>query len=126
MVYILVGSDKGKGVGTQDLIRLSLEIEQSKLNRERSLLMLDKSLIMYFAFLIVGIVGFINGYLGVEYLNVVIILSFLVLASGLIPYMMTMYTEEKRLDALLGSYRQKQRFVGKAGSKKSSRKASRR
>lgn len=88
----------------RELIWLTLEIEQSKLNREKCLLMLDKSLLMYFAFLIVGIVGFINRYITVQYLNLVIALSFCVLASGLIPYMVTMYREEKKLDALLKAY----------------------
>ena len=111
MVYVLLNSSKNSGnskIGPQDLIWLSLEIEQSKLNREKSLLMLDKSLLMYFAFLIVGIVGFINKYLTVQSLNIVVILSFLVLASGLIPYMITMYKEEKRLNALLSAYRTKE------------------
>ena len=120
MVYVLVGSGKSSGnfrTGTEELIRLSLEIEQSKLNREKSLLMLDKSLLMYFAFLVVGIVGFINKYLTVTSLNVVVILSFLVLASGLVPYMITMNKEEKRLDALLNAYKNKeQKFIQKEGN----------
>ena len=130
MVYVLVGSGKSSGnsrTSTQEFIRLSLEIEQSKLNREKSLLMLDKSLLMYFAFLIVGIVGFINKYLTVMSLNIVVILSFCVLASGLIPYMITMNREETRLNVLLSNYRVKEEiFIQKAGKGISKRQKARR
>ena len=128
MVYVLLGHGKnGKNskAGPEDLIWLSLEIEQSKLNREKSLLMLDKSLLMYFAFLIVGIVGFVNKYLTVQSLNVVVILSFCVLASGLIPYMITMSKEEKRLNALLSAYRTKEQKM-LSGDGKGKRRAKRR
>lgn len=107
LIGVISGNSRNSGGAQKELIWLSLEIEQSKLNRERSLLMLDKSLLMYFAFLIVGIIGFINEYITVKYLNIVVILSFCVLASGLIPYMVTMFKEEKRLSALLSAYQQK-------------------
>lgn len=83
---------------------LSLEIEKSKLNREKSLLLLDKSLLVYFAFLIVGIIGFINKYFDARLLNVMIIMSFGVLAVGLVPYMITMAGEEKKLNSLIAAY----------------------
>lgn len=83
---------------------LQLEIEKSKLNREKSLLLLDKSLLMYFAFLIIGVVGFVNKYLDARYLNIMIVLSFGVLAVGLVPYMLTMSREEKKLNALIANF----------------------
>lgn len=92
---------------------LSLEIEKSKLNREKSLLLLDKSLLMYFAFLIIGVVGFINKYLDARFLNVMIVMSFGVLAVGLVPYMMTMGREEKKLNALIDAYRGKKNGSGR-------------
>ncbi len=85
-------------------VLLSLEIEKSKLNREKSLLLLDKSLLVYFAFLIVGIIGFINKYLDARYLNIIIVMSFGVLAVGLVPYMLTMAGEERKLNALIADY----------------------
>ncbi|MBI3037276.1 hypothetical protein HYY73_06040 [Candidatus Woesearchaeota archaeon] len=84
---------------------LSLEIEKSKLNREKSLLLLDKSLLMYFAFLIIGVVGFVNRYLDARFLNIMIALSFGVLAVGLVPYMLTMSKEEKKLNELIETYK---------------------
>jgi len=116
----LIGLIGGRsGADRREFIRFSLELEQSKLNREKSLLMLDKSLLMYFAFLVVGIIGFINHYITVRYLNLVIVLSFCVLASGLIPYMITMYREEKRLSALLSSYQNKEQKRISSGRSKS-------
>ena len=86
---------------------LSLEIEKSKLNREKSLLLLDKSLLLYFAFLIIAVVGFVNKYLTTTTMNYLILMSFGVLAVGLVPYMMTMSKEEKKLNMLIGLYQKK-------------------
>ncbi|MBI2141107.1 hypothetical protein HYU16_01650 [Candidatus Woesearchaeota archaeon] len=91
--------------GQKSEVLLQLEIEKSKLNREKSLLLLDKSLLMYFAFLIIGVVGFVNKYLDARYLNIMIALSFGVLAVGLVPYMLTMSREEKKLNALIINFR---------------------
>ncbi len=107
----------GKKVSVSDEMVLALELEKSKLNREKSLLLLDKSLLVYFAFLTVGIIGFINKYLDARYLNMMIIMSFGVLAVGLVPYMLTMAGEEKKLNALIATYA-KGRVDGTAGKKR--------
>ena len=91
-------------VSVSDEIVLALEIEKSKLNREKSLLLLDKALLIYFAFLIVGIIGFINKYFDARLLNLMILMSFGVLAVGLVPYMLTMASEEKKLNVLINTY----------------------
>ena len=83
---------------------LSLEIEKSKLNREKSLLLLDKSLLLYFAFVIIAVVGLINKYISTKDMNMLIILSFGVLAVGLVPYMITMGKEERKLNMLIDRY----------------------
>ena len=100
----MVSGTSAKSWQSGDML-LQLEIEKSKLNREKSLLLLDKSLLMYFAFLIIGVVGFVNNYLDVRYLNIMIALSFGVLAVGLVPYMLTMSREEKKLNALIMNFR---------------------
>ena len=89
----------------KDELLLQLELEKSKLNREKSMLLLDKALLMYFAFLIIGVVGFINKYLDARYLNIVIMLSFGVLTVGLIPYALTMSREEQKLNTLIANVR---------------------
>lgn len=101
--------------GLKEEMLVQLEIEKSKLNREKSLLLLDKALLMYFAFIIIGVIGFVNKYLDVRYLNIMIVLGFGVLAVGLVPYMLTMSREEKRLNALMDAY------VRDRGAKRKSR-----
>jgi len=80
---------------------ISLEIEKSKLNREKSMLVLNKSMFLYFSFLFVGIIGFINGYLNRSFLNLLIIMGLCVLVIGIVPYVKTMYKEEENLNKIL-------------------------
>jgi len=85
-------------------IQTQIILEHSRMNREKSLLVLDKSLLMYFSFIFVGVVGFVAGYLDAKFLNVMVVLSFGVLAVGIVPYLITMHNEEKRLKDLLKSH----------------------
>ncbi len=80
---------------------IDLEVEKSRLNREKSMLVMNKSLILYFAFMFVAVLGFINGYINRTLLNVLIVMGLCVLIIGTIPYVKTMHSEEKRLDDLL-------------------------
>ncbi len=82
-------------------ILISLEMEKSKINREKGRLVLDKALMLYFSFLIVGIIGFINGYITARTLNLLILMSFGVLVIGILPYFITMKREEQNLDSLI-------------------------
>lgn len=84
---------------------LMLEIERSKLNREKSLVVLDKSLLVYFAFIFIAVVGLINGYMKLQTFNLVIGMSLVVLVIGLVPYVVTMRNEEKKLEGLIGELR---------------------
>ena len=84
-----------------DAIQASIILEHSRMNREKSLLVLDKSLLMYFSFIFVGVVGFVAGYFDAKFLNIMVVLSFGVLGVGVIPYLITMHQEEKRLNALM-------------------------
>ncbi|MBI2133756.1 hypothetical protein HYU11_03685 [Candidatus Woesearchaeota archaeon] len=86
-------------------ILINLEIERSKINREKSRLVLDKALMLYFSFLILGILGFINGYVTPKILNLMILMSFGVLVVGITPYFITMRKEEKNLDNLIRNAR---------------------
>lgn len=79
----------------------SILLEHSRMNREKSLLVLDKSLLMYFSFIFVGVVGFVSGYLDARFLNIMVVLSFGVLAIGIIPYVITMHNEERRLKSMI-------------------------
>ena len=80
---------------------IDLELEKSRLNREKSMLVMNKSLILYFFFMFVAVLGFINGYVTRTLLNVLIIMGLCVLVIGTLPYIKTMYSEEKRLNELI-------------------------
>ena len=80
---------------------IDLEIEKSRLNREKSMLVMNKSLILYFCFMFVAVLGFINGYITRTLLNVLIIMGLAVLIIGTVPYVKTMHSEEQRLNGLI-------------------------
>ncbi|MBN2454195.1 hypothetical protein JXB11_01480 [Candidatus Woesearchaeota archaeon] len=84
---------------------LALEIEKSKINREKSILLIDKGLLLYFAFLFTAVLGFLNGYVTVNILNLLVIMSFGVLAVAITPYLITMHKEEQRLNTFIRSLR---------------------
>ncbi len=80
---------------------VTILLEHSRMNREKSLLVLDKALLLYLYLVFLAVVGFVAGYLDARLLNVMIVLGFGVLAVGIIPYLITMSKEEKRLKELL-------------------------
>ncbi len=88
---------------------ITLEVEKSKINREKSVLVLDKAMMLYFIFLFIAVIGFINGYIQVKVLNTLIVMSFGVLVIGIIPYWITMRKEEQRLDALISEVKKSAR-----------------
>ena len=80
---------------------IDLEVEKSRLNREKSMLVMNKGLILYFAFMFIAVIGFINGYLSQTLLNILIVMGLLVLIIGTVPYVKTMHEEEERLNNLI-------------------------
>ena len=85
----------------EDNVLINLELEKSKINREKSILVLDKALMLYFICLFIAVVGFIGGYINKNTLDLLIMMSFGVLIVGIIPYWITMRREEERLDSLI-------------------------
>ena len=80
---------------------MEVELEKSKLNREKSMLVLNKALFLYFLFLFIGVIGFVNNYVTAFYLNTLIVLALVALILGTIPYISTMRKEEKNLNKLV-------------------------
>ncbi len=76
-------------------------LEKSRLNREKSMLILNKSLLLYFTFLFIGVMGFVNGFVERIWLNALIIMGLSVLVIGILPYIRIIYQEEKKLDNIL-------------------------
>ncbi len=86
---------------------IEIEVEKSRLNREKAMIVLNKSLFIYFAFLFVGIIGFINAYLSKTLLNAIIFVGLVVLVIGTVPYVQTMKREEKKLNDLIDDLKKK-------------------
>lgn len=84
---------------------IEVEVEKSRLNREKAMLVLNKSLFIYFCFLFVAVIGFINAYITKNLLNILIIAGLLVLIIGTIPYVRTMKEEEKNLNDIIRGLR---------------------
>ena len=78
---------------------IELEIELSKINREKSVFVLNKAITLYIIFMVVAVVGMLNGYK--SFFNILIVMGFCVLIIGALPYIRTMYSEEKKLKDLM-------------------------
>ncbi|MBI5398377.1 hypothetical protein HZB03_02835 [Candidatus Woesearchaeota archaeon] len=90
-----------KSLSSAEQFVINLEVEKSRINREKSILVMNKSLVLYFVFMFVAILGFINGYISRTLLNVLIVMGLCVLIIGTVPYVKTMHEEEKRLNDLI-------------------------
>ena len=88
--------------GVDEMI-INLKLELSRLNRDKSHLVLDKSLMLYFVFLFVGVLGFVNGYLSSFFLQILVYFGIAVLVIGLVPYVLTMKRESERMNELVES-----------------------
>ena len=80
---------------------VDLKVERSKLNREQSTLMLDKGLLVYFAFLVIAILGLIKDMINITQFLILIVLAFSVLFVTSLPYIRMMLTEKKMIDDLI-------------------------
>jgi len=81
--------------------KIYLEIEKSRIQREKSKLVLDKSIALYFIFMMIAVIGFIFNYIDATMLNTLIILGIVILIAGTLPYMIIVHREEKKIDKYL-------------------------
>lgn len=81
--------------------RIYLEIEKSRIQREKSAIVLNKSIVLFFCFLFIGVVGFAFEYLDSFLLNVLVIIGIIILLLGTVPYVIITNKEEKKIDELL-------------------------
>ncbi len=82
---------------------IDIEIEKSRLNREKSIMVLDKAVFLYFSFLFIAVIGFVNQYISRNFLNVLIGMGLCVLIIGTLPYITIMSKEEKNLDKIINT-----------------------
>ena len=84
-----------------------LEIEKSRINREKSKTVLDKSFMLYFSFLLVGVVGFAAGYIDSKVLTTLVITGMVILITGTLPYVLITTREDSFLDKKLKEFKGK-------------------
>ena len=82
-----------------------LEIEKSRINREKSKTVLDKSFMLYFSFLLVGVVGFAADYLDSKALTALVITGIIILIVGTLPYVLVTTKEDRFLNIKLKELR---------------------
>lgn len=82
---------------------MKLELEQAKIEREKSVIALDRSLFLYFIFLFAAILGFINGFANLQMLNTLVVLGIAVLIIGSIPYLKSSIKEKNILNQYINT-----------------------
>lgn len=80
---------------------IQLELEKSRLNREKAMIILNKSVFLYFTFLFIGVVGFINDYITSVMLNYLIVMGLAALVVGALPYIFASHKEQRKLSDIL-------------------------
>lgn len=90
-------------ISPQKMKLIEIELELSRINRERSVFVLNKAMFLYFCFLILGVISVFTGYAKIFY--VLVVMGLLVLLIGSVPYVRMMFTEEKKLKELIKQLR---------------------
>lgn len=78
-----------------------LEVERSRINREKAKIALNMGLILYFGFLIVGVVGFAFEYIDSTLLNVLVVCGIVILIVSTLPYLVIIHKEERWIKSRL-------------------------
>ena len=95
---------KKKSSGTKKLsvknsMIFEMELELSKLKREKSVIVLNKAIFLYFFFIFLAVLSLLTGF--VNFFNLLVVLGLLTIIVGSIPYIRTMYVEEKNLKEMI-------------------------
>lgn len=79
-----------------------LKVEEYRLKLSNSVTVFDKSILLYFFFLFVGIIGFINRLLSIGWLYGLVICGIFVLIIGLVPYVKSAQDQSALLEKMIG------------------------
>lgn len=80
---------------------IQVELERSRLSREKGLIILNKSVFLYFTFMFIGVLGFTNEYISTYTLNFIIVMGLIALVVGTLPYIFAAHKEQKNLSNIL-------------------------
>lgn len=78
-----------------------LKVEESRLKLHNSITVFDKSIVLYFFFLFVGVIGFINNLIDVNLLYGLVICGIFVLIVGLVPYIRSATAQSGLIERLI-------------------------
>jgi|TARA_Y100000310_G_C20112459_1_gene547751 hypothetical protein len=82
-----------------------LELEKSRINREKAKIVLNMGLVLYFGFLIAGVIGFSFEYIDSLLLNVLVVSGIVILIVSTLPYLVIVHKEEKWIKSKLSVLR---------------------
>lgn len=80
---------------------IMLKIERVRLEREKSMMILNKAVMLFFAFLVVAVVGLINNIVTPTQLNILVMVGVSALIIGVIPYSISIRKEERDIEQTL-------------------------
>ena len=72
-----------------------LELERSRIKREKAALVLNKGLVLYLTFMVVGVVGFAFDYIDSSVLNFLVVAGIIILLLSTLPYVFIVHKEER-------------------------------
>ncbi len=72
-----------------------LEVEKSRMNREKARIVLNMGLFLYFGFLVAGVIGFAFEYIDSLMLNILVIVGIIILIISTVPYLVISHKEER-------------------------------
>ncbi len=92
-------SKKSASFSDNDSMVFEIELELSKLKREKSVIVLNKAIFLYFFFIFFAVISLLTGF--VAFFNLLVVMGLLSVIIGSIPYINTMYSEEKNLKDMI-------------------------
>ena len=78
-----------------------LEIRKSKIKTSVAISALNKAVLVYFVFLVIGTIGFVNGYIHYTIMNLLIIAGILALVLGGVTFIITLARESKNMNQII-------------------------
>jgi len=88
-----------------ELKLLEINIERSRIARERAILVFLESLFIYFSFMFIAVFGFVNKFLNGQALNWLVLAGLVALCVGVLPSVIMMFREGKKFDELYDQYK---------------------
>ncbi len=86
---------------SEDREVILLELEKSRINREKGRIVLNMGLILYFGFLIAGVIGFAFEYIDSTLLNVLVVCGIIILIISTVPYLIIVHKEDRWIKSKL-------------------------